>query len=275
MCAFTPSDRVSVASLQKSVDDQRLRSELTITTARQRVVVLRQPGLSRLASGSRFLPDPLAPALDRRSLESRSSTGRGRRDRAHVGPIECSSEEPNAFVERIYAENAQRLRGWLTSICRDETAAEDLMQEAFVRLLRETRDGRTPDDPVAWLHRVGANLAMTRGRRISVADRRAGKLAPPALVGSPEATVVSAEGAAAVHEALTGLDDDDREAVVLAAHGYRGPEIAARSSFFRSFASLIAVFASAGVSTFMSISSSPRASRRSNTHTHTHNWARN
>lgn len=141
---------------------------------------------------------------------------------------ERSCEEPNAFVERMYTENAQRLRGWLTAICRDETAAEDLMQEAFVRLLRETREGRTPEDPVAWLHRVGANLAMSRGRRISVADRRACDLAQPALVASPEASAVSEEEAAAVRTALTALEGDDREAVVLAAHGYRGPEIAAR-----------------------------------------------
>jgi hypothetical protein len=38
---------------------------------------------------------------------------------------ERSSQEPNAFVEGIYTENAQRLRGWLTAICRDEAAAED------------------------------------------------------------------------------------------------------------------------------------------------------
>jgi len=141
---------------------------------------------------------------------------------------EGSSDEPNAFVERMYTGNSQRLRGWLTSICRDETAAEDLMQEAFVRLLREAREGRTPDDPVAWLHRVGANLAMSRGRRISVADRRACELPRPAQVTTPEATAVSAEEAEAVHLALTELEGDDRAAVVLAAHGYRGPEIAAR-----------------------------------------------
>jgi RNA polymerase sigma-70 factor (ECF subfamily) len=144
-------------------------------------------------------------------------------DEARINP-----EHPNAFTERVYTEDAARLRGWLTSICRDETVAEDLAQEAFVRLLREARAGRTPDDPVAWLHRVGSNLAMSRGRHISVVDRRAGELPLPTPVASPEADVVAAEEAAAVRSAVGRLDGDDREAVVLAAHGFRGPEIARR-----------------------------------------------
>ena len=141
---------------------------------------------------------------------------------------ERNSNDPSELVEHVYTENAARLRGWLTSICRDEAVAEDLMQEAFVRLLHEAREGRAPDDAVAWLHRVGSNLAMSRGRRISVADRRAGELPQPGEVASPESDAVAAEEAAAVRSALSGLDGDDRAAVVLAAHGFRGPEIAER-----------------------------------------------
>ena len=141
---------------------------------------------------------------------------------------ERSSNDPNEFIEQVYTEHAARLRGWLTAICRDEAAAEDLMQEAFVRLVREAKAGRSPDDAAAWLHRVGSNLAMSRGRHISVADRRAAELPPPALASSPEADAVKAEEAAAVRTAVTSLEGDDREAVVLAAHGFRGPEIAER-----------------------------------------------
>jgi RNA polymerase sigma-70 factor (ECF subfamily) len=136
--------------------------------------------------------------------------------------------EPNAYAERVYTQNATRLRGWLTSICRNETVAEDLAQEAFLRLLREAREGRLPDDPVAWLHRVGANLAMSRGRRLTVAEKRSGELPQPSIVESPEERAVDAEEAAAVRSALGCLDGDDRQAVILAAHGYRGPEIAER-----------------------------------------------
>ena len=47
--------------------------------------------------------------------------------------------------------------------------AEDLLQEAFLRLTREVRADRTPDNVRAWLYRVGANLAVSRGRRITSA----------------------------------------------------------------------------------------------------------
>lgn len=136
--------------------------------------------------------------------------------------------DPDRYAEQVYAENATRLRGWLTAICRDESVAEDLAQEAFLRLLREAREGRAPDDAVAWLHRVGANLATSRGRRLTVAERRSGELPRPSIVESPEESAVDAEEAAAVRSALGCLDGDDREAVILAAHGYRGPEIAER-----------------------------------------------
>ncbi|MCI0347781.1 MAG: hypothetical protein L0221_20475, partial [Chloroflexi bacterium] len=63
---------------------------------------------------------------------------------------------------------------------------------------------------------------------ISVADRRAGDLPQPSLVSSPEVDAVAAEEAAAVRTAVTELEGDDRDAVILAAHGFRGPEIAER-----------------------------------------------
>jgi len=131
-----------------------------------------------------------------------------------------------AMAERIFAEHGSRLRARLITITRNEAAAEDLAQEAFLRLLREAREGRAPDDPVAWLHRVAANLATSRGRRLTVADRRAGELPLPGGVDSPEESAVAREEAVALHSALGALAGDDRRALLLAAHGYRGAEIA-------------------------------------------------
>ena len=37
------------------------------------------------------------------------------------------------------------------------------MSEAFLRLATEIRAGRLPDDPSAWLYRVGANLVDEPG----------------------------------------------------------------------------------------------------------------
>lgn len=130
------------------------------------------------------------------------------------------------FIEAAYAAHSGPLVRRLTGVTRDPAAAEDLMQEAFVRLLVELRGGRTPNDPGAWLHRVGYNLAMSRGRRMTVADRRQNELAPADEARSPETLAVEAERNMWLRDAVAELGPIDRRAIVLAAHGVRGPEIA-------------------------------------------------
>ena len=133
-------------------------------------------------------------------------------------------------VERIvgsaYLAHGSALRRYLTSVTRDAAAGEDLTQDAFERLTREVRAGRVPDDLGGWLHRVGHNLAMSRGRRISVADRRQSELVVSGWAPSPESLTVAGEEQHAASVVLDGLGPVDRQALILAAHGYRGAEIA-------------------------------------------------
>ena len=130
------------------------------------------------------------------------------------------------IVERAYLDHSGSLRRYLTSLTRDVAAAEDLSQDAFERLMREVRAGRQPDDIGGWLHRVGHNLAMSRGRRISVADRRRSELVVSDWAPSPESMTVAGEDQQAVVAVLGGLGVVDRQALILASHGYRGAEIA-------------------------------------------------
>ena len=133
-------------------------------------------------------------------------------------------------VERVigsaYERYREPLQRYLVSITRDPAAAEDLTQDAFLRLIGEVRAGRVPDNPGAWLHRVGHNLAMSRGRRISVADRRRAELVGSNWTPSPEALSVASEEQGAVRTALDTLDRCDRVALILSSQGYRGAEIA-------------------------------------------------
>jgi RNA polymerase sigma-70 factor (ECF subfamily) len=129
-------------------------------------------------------------------------------------------------VETAYAANSSSLLRHLTATTRDASAAEDLTQEAFLRLVIEVEAGRVPDDVGAWIHRVGHNLAMSRGRRIAVADRRNHELVRPGEAPSPEAVAIAEERDQSVRRAVAGLGDTDRRAVILSANGYRGPEIA-------------------------------------------------
>ena len=130
-------------------------------------------------------------------------------------------------VEAAWTAHRGPLVGRLTALTRNPDVAEDLAQEAFLRLTREVEAGRPPENPGAWLFRVGANLAASRGRHISVVDRRTGELPRPDAPATPEAMAVESELAAALSAALETLGSVDRNALLLAAHGYRGPEIAA------------------------------------------------
>src|SRR5262245_5243462 len=133
-------------------------------------------------------------------------------------------------IERIvgsaYELHRPDLWRYLTSLTHDAVVAEDLVQDAFLRLTVEAQAGRLPDDVGAWLHRVGHNLAMSRGRRISVADRHRSNLAMPDQPPSPEQVVLAEERDRAVAAAMAQLEPVQRKALVMASMGYGGPEIA-------------------------------------------------
>jgi RNA polymerase sigma-70 factor (ECF subfamily) len=130
------------------------------------------------------------------------------------------------MIEHAYAIHAEPLRRRLTATTGDRTVAEDLAQEAFARLVAEVSMGRTPDNVGAWLHRVGHNLAMSRGRRIAAGDRRRHQLVTTTMPSTPEALVLEAERHDLLRSAIARLSPTDRRALILAAHGYRAPEIA-------------------------------------------------
>lgn len=133
-----------------------------------------------------------------------------------------------AAIASAFSEQRGALERYLTAITRDPESAQDLTQDAFLRLAREVEAGRTPDDIAAWLRRVGANLAMSRGRHLQVVERRAGQLARPAEPRTPEHEVVESEVHAAALRLVAALPGPEREALLLAAQGYGGSEIAAR-----------------------------------------------
>jgi RNA polymerase sigma factor (sigma-70 family) len=135
---------------------------------------------------------------------------------------------PRCLVEEAYAVHAAPLTRRLTSQMRDPAAAEDLVHEAFVRLTTEIRAGRAPDNVGGWLYRVAANLVASRGRHASVVERYAPSLPQPGVEASPEAASLSAERNRLVEAALGTLGWADRQALLLAAQGYRGAEIAVR-----------------------------------------------
>lgn len=144
-------------------------------------------------------------------------------------PLGRSMDTPqdvNGMVEAAYEAHRPQLIRYLTGLTRDPSTAEDLVQDAFVRLTIETAAGRAPDDVGAWLHRVAHNLAMSRGRRLSVADRRRAELAVPDQPKSPESLALKSEQDREVQDAVSDLQAVHRYALMMAAMGYGGIDIA-------------------------------------------------
>jgi RNA polymerase sigma factor (sigma-70 family) len=77
-------------------------------------------------------------------------------------------EELTAMCEREHP----RLVGMLGLYCGDGDVAEDLAQEALIRLCRDWRRVRKLHAPERWLHRVAINLAHSHYRRKAI-ERKA------------------------------------------------------------------------------------------------------
>jgi RNA polymerase sigma-70 factor (ECF subfamily) len=90
-----------------------------------------------------------------------------------VGPLEGSRT-----FETLYDAEAQTLfrRLWLMTGNRSE--AEELMQDAFLKVWERWERVYTMDDPVGYLYRTAMNLFRKRYRRAVLAIRRTIGLAP-------------------------------------------------------------------------------------------------
>ena len=144
-----------------------------------------------------------------------------------------SAADPAARVdldlEDAYARYHRDLVRYVLVRTRDEQVAADIADEAFLRLVREWSAGRRPDEVLPWLRRVALNDIVSRARRRAVADRWEPWLRPTTVTTeSPELMALAGERDGLIREAMAGLQPAERTALVLAAHGFEGREIAAR-----------------------------------------------
>lgn len=131
----------------------------------------------------------------------------------------------DTVVEVYQAEHVALFR-FIRAATGDDQVAEDVLQEAFLRLVREVAAGRVPANVHAWLFKVASNVLVSQVRRARTAERHLSDLVLDRLAASPEQYVLEAERDDAVHDALQGLPIDARLAILLAAQGFTGHEIA-------------------------------------------------
>lgn len=110
----------------------------------------------------------------------------------------------------------------------DRAEAEDVAQEAMLRLWRAAADWQTGGaKPSTWLYRVTANLAVDRLRKAGRAVGLDDGPEPADDAPGPEARLQQAGRVAALDAALARLPERQRQAVVLRhVEGLSNPEIA-------------------------------------------------
>lgn len=137
-------------------------------------------------------------------------------------------ETDEALIERFAAGDqsaaraltvrlSPRVLGLATRMLRDATEAEDVTQEAMMRLWKTAAVWRPGEaKPSTWLHRVATNLCIDRLRK----RRRAGP--PLEDVAEPrdpaptaDARLIAADRASAVSDALNALPERQQRAIRL------------------------------------------------------------
>jgi RNA polymerase sigma-70 factor, ECF subfamily len=131
------------------------------------------------------------------------------------------------LVAQAYEKHFASLLGYVTSLTRNRDDAQDVVHEAYVRLVDEVGRGNVPTEPRAWLYRVGRNLAVSRGRRQQVQARLQPRLIDSADTASAEEACVAREMGRELGAAMADMRSVDQQALVMAAEGYSGAEIAA------------------------------------------------
>ena len=152
--------------------------------------------------------------------------------RRAAGPANDDPEEGGEHTDDevvvAFGGCAAELASFARALTHDAQIADDLVAEAFLRLLLEERAGRMPLRPGAWLHRVVVNQAASRGRHARVVARTAPLVAGEDQARSVERLADRYELDRSIADALGSLRPAARAAVVLAAEGYSRREIGER-----------------------------------------------
>jgi RNA polymerase sigma factor (sigma-70 family) len=118
--------------------------------------------------------------------------------------------------ERLYAEHAQPLFGFLAYRTGDRALAEDLLSDTFERALRARRrfDPRRGSEKT-WIYSIALNALRDHARRAS-AEQRALERSELVHAGAEGADPAgAADDRDALRRAMAVLSDEEREAIAL------------------------------------------------------------
>lgn len=163
--------------------------------------------------------------------EKRANTLHLSLDPALIRPSEKTSRLERE-ITALFGKLRQPVYRFVISILKSPTEAEDITQEAFLRLYTALRRGEKIQSVPAWVFRTAHNLAIDRCRQESRLER----MDPAELAQLPGNTVSSGPGveqnmlkqqrAQALELALKVLSPQEQRCLALRAEGLRYREIA-------------------------------------------------
>jgi RNA polymerase sigma-70 factor (ECF subfamily) len=120
-----------------------------------------------------------------------------------------------SFVERLYHQEGASLVRLARLFTDDRTGAEDIVQEAFIRLYHAADRIRDMDRSAAYLRSIVLNLARDHNRRGLLSLRHQDSMIDRRTPEMPEERVVRTESENEVIEALNALSPRQRDCLVL------------------------------------------------------------
>jgi RNA polymerase sigma-70 factor (sigma-E family) len=123
--------------------------------------------------------------------------------------------DADALVSQMFEQEGTSLVRLAQFFCDDRNAAEDLVQEAFVRLHRSAGSIRDMDRLPAFLRSIVINLARDHNRRGLMSLRHRQTADPPPLQREPADDAIADDETAAVLDALRLLPDRQQACLVL------------------------------------------------------------
>lgn len=146
----------------------------------------------------------------------------------------ADGDDPRAAVHtawwaRVYEEWRLPVLRYVHRLTGDPHLAEDVAQEAFLRLMSAPHASPTAvRAPGSWLFRAATNIVRDAARRAGTRERSAQQFADDhAPVERPDHVLERTDAQRAVRAALNKLSERDREVLMMRQAGFDYAEIAA------------------------------------------------
>jgi len=126
-----------------------------------------------------------------------------------------TGRDPDRALEQLYAAHWRGLVRLAVLLLRDQGAAEEVVQDAFVAMHGRWSRLRDPDKALAYLRQAVVNRSRSALRHRGVVERHAARQAPPADGPPADDGIAGAGRRTAVLDALRQLPERQREVLAL------------------------------------------------------------